>query len=229
MVARTRLNVTLYANCCLVCPTNSLWKIMRSGVSYKGRHSLCVCYVTNQQTAWNRVLWTWQFLVQSRKVPHCMEPRFSLSCSEKPAPCLCPVPDQSRTCPPILFFKIHFSALPYTVRLGLRNSVCAAGLHIPARTSHPPWFDHPIIFLDQYQTWGCSTCSLLSFPPLRPLYLPKRTILEHPQPMLFPWPKVPGFTVVQTIAVQSPFCFIAWMQVYQTRKLVNWNHNFCFH
>jgi len=62
---------------------------------------------------------------------------------------------------------------------------------------------------------------------LRPQYRPQRPILEHPQPMFFPLQKVPSCTAVRSITVRRPFCFNAWMQLYQTCKLVNWSHSFC--
>jgi hypothetical protein len=112
-----------------------------------------------------------------------------------------PKPDQSSTCPPSNFLKIHLNIVPSMTRsskwsLSLmfphQNPVHTSSLPHTcylARPSHSSQFDPPNNIWCGTQVTKLLTMSFSPLPcyldPLRPKYFPQRPILKHPQPPKF--------------------------------------------
>jgi hypothetical protein len=94
------------------------------------------------------------------------------------------------------FFKIHFNIIhSYILHLlngffhsdFLTKILCVflmAHVCCMFHSSHPPWFNHLIIFGNEYKLWRFSLCSFLSlsscyFMSLRSRYSPLLCILKH--------------------------------------------------
>ena len=137
-------------------------------------------------------------------LPHFMGPT---------ATCLCTEPDQSSTCPPSHFLRIHlniiFPSMPGpskwspSLRFFHQNPVCTSPLphtcYMPC-PSHSSRFDPWIIIGEEYRTLSSSLCSFLHsryLVPLKPKYSPQHPILKYPQLLFLPHCQRPSFTPIQ--------------------------------
>ena len=142
-----------------------------------------------------------------------MEPGVLLPHPQVPATCLYLEPDQSSLCPiPLLEDPSWYynSVYVYVFQVVSCPQVSPpkhyAPLLSPIRATCPV---HPIflnlitwiIYGDEYRWLSSSLCSLLhsiiAFVPLRPTYLFKKPLLEHPKPVFLPQCERPSFAPVQ--------------------------------
>ena len=106
-----------------------------------------------------------------------MESEGSLSPLQVTATCPHRQPDQSSPCPPSYFLKIHLnitipskpgsSKWSLSLRFPHQNPVCISLLPhtcYKSRPSHSSWFDHRVIFGEQYRSLSSSLCSFLHSP-----------------------------------------------------------------